>query len=263
MTDYEVLAALAEAATEGPWVVVGAATQDDAKYWIETAPSSPSVASICLVSTDQDDEPEAVYRDAAFIAAANPTTVLALIADLAASHRSFTSMDQIAASEKARADAAEAEVERLTHLLGSHADGHLCTCTMLTGQTPWEPAEWEQDPWCPTHPNMTIVIAEVERLRGVLSDAGVERVETENRADAAEAVARQYERERDAARAEVERLRAHYEAALSAANTHGAAVARVRAVCDRHERGALRWEHPLPVPEWIADVRRALDGGDE
>jgi hypothetical protein len=50
------------------------------------------------------------------------------------------------------------EVARLTHLLGSHADGHRCTCT-LTNPGNYNvaggnahPPEWEQDPWCPTHP---------------------------------------------------------------------------------------------------------------
>nr|BEK68813.1 hypothetical protein KPHV_60400 [Kitasatospora purpeofusca] len=31
-------------------------------------------------------------------------------------------------------------------------------------------------------------------------------------------------------------------------------------VCDAAEKQALRWEHPLPVPEWVAAVRAALDG---
>ncbi|MFF0426884.1 hypothetical protein ACFYUJ_21030 [Streptomyces sp. NPDC004520] len=31
-------------------------------------------------------------------------------------------------------------------------------------------------------------------------------------------------------------------------------------VCDAAERQATRWEHPLPVPEWVATVRNAVDG---
>jgi hypothetical protein len=54
---------------------------------------------------------------------------------------------------------------KLTHLLGSHANGHLCTCKPLPRHSPWEPPDWEQDPWCPTHPNMSIVQAEYNRLR--------------------------------------------------------------------------------------------------
>ena len=34
----------------------------------------------------------------------------------------------------------------------------------------------------------------------------------------------------------------------------------VYAVCDQTEKQATRWEHPLPVPEWIAEVRKAADG---
>jgi hypothetical protein len=59
-----------------------------------------------------------------------------------------------------------AEVEWLRGLLGSKADGGDCTCTETHPGSPWSgPAEWEQDPWCPTHPNMTYVLQEVARLR--------------------------------------------------------------------------------------------------
>ncbi len=34
----------------------------------------------------------------------------------------------------------------------------------------------------------------------------------------------------------------------------------VHAVCDEAERQASRWEHPLPVPEWVATVRAAASG---
>jgi hypothetical protein len=62
--------------------------------------------------------------------------------------------------------ATRAEMARLTHLLGSHADGHRCTCTMTDpGKPGIEPPEWEQDPWCPTHPDVDVVLAEVARLR--------------------------------------------------------------------------------------------------
>lgn len=40
-----------------------------------------------------------------------------------------------------------------------------CTCTLLAAQTPHEPSEWEQDPWCPTHPDVPFLLAEVGRLR--------------------------------------------------------------------------------------------------
>lgn len=31
-------------------------------------------------------------------------------------------------------------------------DPTACRCVMLTAQTPWVPAEWEQAPDCPQHP---------------------------------------------------------------------------------------------------------------
>lgn len=52
-----------------------------------------------------------------------------------------------------------AENSRLTHLLGSHADGHMCTCTMISATTLDQPSEWEQDPWCWTHPDMAVILA--------------------------------------------------------------------------------------------------------
>ncbi|MFB8182575.1 hypothetical protein ACFC8N_42630 [Streptomyces sp. NPDC055966] len=36
-------------------------------------------------------------------------------------------------------------------------------------------------------------------------------------------------------------------------------MAGVTALCDAAEKQATRWEHPLPVPEWVAEVRRALN----
>ena len=64
----------------------------------------------------------------------------------------------------------QSEVARLTRLLGSHADGHRCTCT-LTDPGNYDvaggnahPPEWEQDPWCPTHPNVDAIKYWVEGL---------------------------------------------------------------------------------------------------
>ena len=33
-------------------------------------------------------------------------------------------------------------------------------------------------------------------------------------------------------------------------------------ICDREQRNAIRWENPIPVPEWVATVQRAALGGD-
>lgn len=34
----------------------------------------------------------------------------------------------------------------------------------------------------------------------------------------------------------------------------------VLALCDDAEKQATRWEHPLPVPEWVGQVRKAAEG---
>lgn len=71
-------------------------------------------------------------------------------------------------AEKAEADLARVtkERDRLTHLLGSHADGHRCTCEMTDpGKPGIEPPTWEQDPWCLTHPDMAVIVAEVKTLK--------------------------------------------------------------------------------------------------
>jgi hypothetical protein len=34
-------------------------------------------------------------------------------------------------------------------------------------------------------------------------------------------------------------------------------------LCDREQRHAMRWEEPLPVPEWVASVQRAALGDDK
>jgi hypothetical protein len=71
-----------------------------------------------------------------------------------------------AGGERDRALAAEAQVARLTHLLGSHADGHRCTCTLTraANYSLMTPDEWEQDPWCPTHPDVESIKHWIEGL---------------------------------------------------------------------------------------------------
>lgn len=34
-------------------------------------------------------------------------------------------------------------------------------------------------------------------------------------------------------------------------------------LCDTEQRGAMRWENPLPVPDWVAPVQRAALGDDK
>lgn len=118
-----------------------------------------------------------------------------------------------------RLEKVQAEVERLTHLLGSHADGHRCTCEELDpGQPGVEPPTWEQDPWCPTHPDMDFILTEVKRLT--------------NRRD--EAVARA-----ERAEARYEALRAHVQTAWNLSAPDGDRSDILRDILDRDdERGA-------------------------
>ncbi|MFF2100884.1 hypothetical protein [Streptomyces sp. NPDC058202] len=34
-------------------------------------------------------------------------------------------------------------------------------------------------------------------------------------------------------------------------------------ICDREQRNAMRWENPIPVPDWVASVQRAALGDDK
>lgn len=34
-------------------------------------------------------------------------------------------------------------------------------------------------------------------------------------------------------------------------------------LCDREQRNAMRWENPIPVPDWVAPVQRAALGDDK
>ncbi|MET9517489.1 hypothetical protein [Streptomyces sp. NPDC002994] len=67
--------------------------------------------------------------------------------------------------------------------------------------------------------------------------------------------------------AEIERLRAELKKCVGVEPTvaeESAYLSRcldaVREVCDAAEKQATRWEHPLPVPEWVGVVREAADG---
>ena len=60
-------------------------------------------------------------------------------------------------------------------LLGSHADGRRCTCTMVDpgvyhGDN-MHPPEWEQDPWCPTHPDADYIRHLYEKAEAKLAEA--------------------------------------------------------------------------------------------
>lgn len=78
-----------------------------------------------------------------------------------------------AASENSRDDLA-GEVDRLRTLLGSHVDGQHCTCTLVRPATHLEPGEWEQDPMCVTHPDMTFILNRMETAERLLRKVTVE-----------------------------------------------------------------------------------------
>ncbi|MDH6448268.1 MoxR-like ATPase [Streptomyces sp. SAI-119] len=40
-------------------------------------------------------------------------------------------------------------------------------------------------------------------------------------------------------------------------------LAAVLDICDREQRNAIRWENPVPAPEWVAVVQRAALGDDK
>ena len=96
--------------------------------------------------------------------AAEALDLHATAGEVARLRRNLTATAQDATDAKCARDAARREADQLRHLLGSHADGHRCTCTMTDpgvyhGDN-MHPPEWEQDPWCPTHPHMPYVIEE-------------------------------------------------------------------------------------------------------
>ena len=79
MTDYRKLRELAEAATPGSWET-DVWVDSNSYGWRATGPHHESPTSDDNAEPGCPDE-QAAQRDAAFIAAANPTTVLALLDD--------------------------------------------------------------------------------------------------------------------------------------------------------------------------------------
>ncbi|WP_282790833.1 hypothetical protein [Streptomyces sp. CC224B] len=66
--------------------------------------------------------------------------------------------------------------------------------------------------------------------------------------------------ERDEARTDLAKYVGHEPTIAEEMTYLRRCLADVRAVCDKAERDSLRWEHPLPVPEWVHVVREAADG---
>lgn len=150
--------------------------------------------------------------------------------------------------QRVRAEKAEAEVTRLTYLLGSHADGHQCTCTEINpGAEGISPPEWEQDPWCPTHPDMNYVTAEVKRLRERTEEAEAAMREEVAEHDKTRATVLRLTRERDVAEARCERL--------SVLAEKGERYEALRAGI---EALAEKWEHAVDDLNPLSSLGRAL-----
>jgi len=62
--------------------------------------------------------------------------------------------------------------------------------------------------------------------------------------------------------AEIERLRAEWRRLRAERDALRDRLNRVLDICDREQRNAIRWENPIPVPEWVASVQRAALGDD-
>lgn len=87
--DHAELARLAEAATRGPWVCKEGSTSypecDDKDFWsVVLSPAGKEIVTLHERYASKSDDRGDYDFDAAFIAAANPATVLALLAENAA-----------------------------------------------------------------------------------------------------------------------------------------------------------------------------------
>lgn len=105
MTDYQKLRRLAEAATPGPWRTYRESDFDG--IMIESD-------SKCICAFDTwEHRPDEREPDAAFIAAANPTTVLALLDDNEALRKQLDIATELLDSRNKQLAAAQAEVDVL------------------------------------------------------------------------------------------------------------------------------------------------------
>jgi len=109
MVDHAELARLAEAATKGPWVCKEGSTSypecDDKDFWsVVLSPAGKEIVTLHERYASKSDDRGDYDFDAAFIAAANPATVLALLAENAALRGRNEAADRIIAQQSACAD---------------------------------------------------------------------------------------------------------------------------------------------------------------
>jgi Ead/Ea22-like protein len=137
MSDYDELKRLAEAATPGPWTNIDALRGEKKSVWVaDTAreeterdgvtPSryGPSRTTICNALASNYSLPDGGYKtldpypNAAFIAAANPATVLALLAKNAALRDECDGMVEEVSRSQARLHAATEAERKLAEAVG-------------------------------------------------------------------------------------------------------------------------------------------------
>lgn len=77
----------------------------------------------------------------------------------------------LAAARLVELEKAQAEILRLETLYGAKIEGIACECAQITPGSHIEPPEYEQNPWCPAHPDMDQIRTEFTRLKDLLDKA--------------------------------------------------------------------------------------------
>ena len=94
------------------------------------------------------------------------------------------------------------------------------------------------------------LIAEVDRLRAELMVKNGENYTLRRKVDTHECVPTQWAYDQACKALEKHRVRA---------DAAEAKIAAARALADREEQGAQRYQDPMPIPEWVEHLRNALD----
>lgn len=77
----------------------------------------------------------------------------------------------LATTRLAELEKAQAEILRLETLYGAKIEGIACECTEITPGSHIEPPAYEQNPWCPVHPDVNQIRAEFAGLKDLLDKA--------------------------------------------------------------------------------------------
>ncbi|MGR8018919.1 ead/Ea22-like family protein [Burkholderia cenocepacia] len=173
--NYDALQAAAEKATKGSWINVGA--------WVEN--EHDDLKDICDCRPNGNDDYEQALRDAAYIALANPDTILRLLLErssaMEAGARSYTMSDTAAIRDVICERRRQIEVERReTGTDDQYTDGELPEAAVayalsaagwdLDSATTYWPSSWAGCWFNPTTPRRDLVkaaaliIAEIERI---------------------------------------------------------------------------------------------------